>query len=284
MFQSLLLRKASPLGSHEWCTRPWYQKRKDQRQKDISQKLYDHGFALGALLEDIDNADLANEDADAEEIQKYLRRCSAMDAKFNLWYQEFVRGSKGPTYWPTPVDDSITLGEANEYRALISNNNRPFSFPNLQVANIQLLYWALKLAISSTIANICSAALSTPPSPTPITPTPLQATAIQMLVQHGETGRLENATKIMRSMPYCLQDSMGLLGAQKSLFALRAALLLLRESEFEELELCAQMYKDLYEKKGLGYARQVADMGPKWGVDPTLDLSGPVAVTLTDSE
>lgn len=260
MFQSLLHRKASPLGSHEWCTRPWYQKRKDQRQKDIFQKLYDHGFALGALLEDIDNADLENENADTEETQLYLRRCSAMDAKFNLWYQEFVRQSKGPTYWLAPIDDSITPDPADESRVLLSNNIRPFSFPNLQVANILLLYWALKLAISRTITNICSTA---PSIPTSLTPTPLQGTARQMLIQHGETGRLENATNIMRSMPYCLHDNMGLLGAQKSLFALRSALLSLRNSEFEDLELCAQMYKDLYEKKGLGYAKQVADMGPK---------------------
>lgn len=279
MFQSLLHRKASPLGSHEWCTRPWYQKRKDQRQKDIFQKLDDHGFAMGALLEDIDNADLANGNAGTEEIQKYLRRCSAMNARFNLWYQDFVRGSKGPAYWLTPINDSIELGPTDEYRALTSDNNRPFSFPDLQVANILLLYWVLKLAISRTITNICSTALSTP-TPTSPTPTPLQTTARQMLLEHGETSRLENATKIMRSMPYCLHDSMGLLGAQKSWFALRAALLSLRKSEFEELELCAQMYKDLYEKKGLGYAKQVADMGPKWGIDPTLDLSGPVGYNI----
>ena len=121
MFQSLLHRKASPLGSHEWCTRPWYQKRKDQSQKDAFQKLYDHGFALGALLEDIDNADLANQNAGTKAIQKYLRRCSVMDANFNL-YQEFLRGSKGPAYWLTPIDDWIKLGPADEYRALISNN------------------------------------------------------------------------------------------------------------------------------------------------------------------
>ena len=84
----------------------------------------------------------------------------------------------------------------------------------------------------------------------------------------------------MRAMPYCLHDSMGLLGAQKSLFALRAALLSLRKSEFEELEFCAQMYRKLYEKKGLGYAKQVADMGPKWGIDPAWDLSGMVGYNI----
>lgn len=265
MFQSLLHRKASPLGSHEWCTRPWYQKRKEQSQKDIFQKLYDHGFALAALLEEIDNADLANEDASTEMIQKYLRRCSAMDAKINLWFKELVRSSDSPVYWLTPLNDSIELGPADGYRASICNHNRPFSFPDLKTANVVIMHWALKLAISSTIAIICSTALSTPTFP-------LQTTARQMLVQHGEIGRLENATNIMRSMPYCLHDSMGLLGAQQSLFALRAALLSLRRSQIEELTLCARMYRELYEKKGLRYAKQVADMGPKWGIDPVLDL------------
>ncbi len=271
MFQSLLHRKASPLGSHEWCTRPWYQKRRDQAQKDIFQQLYDHGFALAALLEEIDNADLVDQDAGAGDIQKYLRCCSALDAKFNLWYRELVRDSDGPVFWLTPLNDSIEQGPADQYWASVSNKTRPFSFPNLRMANIITLYWGLKLAISSTIANICCTALSTPTSETP---TSLQATTQQMLVQHGEIGRLENATNIMRSMPYCLHDSMGLMGAQKSLFALRAALVSLRRSRSGKLNLCAQMYKALHEKKGLGYAIQVADMGPKWGVDPVLDLSG----------
>ena len=222
MFQSLLQRKASPLGSHEWCTRPRYQKRRNQAQKDIFQQLYDHGFALAALLEGIDNADLVDQDAGAGDIQKHLRRCSALDAKFNLWYRELVRDSDGPVYWLTPLNDSIEQGTD---WASVCNKKRPFSFPNFRMANIITLYWGLKLAISSTIANICPTALLTPTSEIPTSP---QATTQQMLVQHGEIGRLENATNIMRSMPYCLHDSMGLMGAQKSLFALRAALVSLR--------------------------------------------------------
>ena len=270
MFLSLLLRKASPLGSHEWCNRPWYPKRKDQGQKDIFQRIVDHGFALGALLEEIDNADLENGDTSTEAIQKYLRRCSAMDAKLSLWYQELVRGSDSPSYWLAPPNDAIELGPADEYWASMYNSNRPFSFPDLKTAFIIILYWALKLAISSTIAKICSTALSNPASPIP---DQLHTTARKMLVLHGGTGRLENATNIMRSMPYCLHDSMGLLGAQRSLFALRAALLSLRRRQNKELKLCARMYRELYEKKGLAYARQVADMGPKWGIDSVLDLS-----------
>ena len=276
MTLSLLYRKASPLGTPEWCTRPWYQRGKDQDRKDIVQKLYDHGFALGALLEEIDNADLMTKDADIEGIQKYLRRCSAMDAKFNLWYQELVRTSDSPVYRLAPLNDSIELSPTHKYWASLSNadnndnNNQPFSFPNLKIANNITLYWALKLVVSSTIARISSSpavsSISTPPL--------VRTTAQRMLTQHGEVGRLENATNILRSMPFCLRDDMGLLGAQRSLFALRAAFMSLKgTSHAAELDLCAQLYRDLHQRRGLQYAKQVVDMGPKWGVVPELDLS-----------
>lgn len=64
-------------------------------------------------------------------------------------------------------------------------------------------------------------------------------------------------------MPYCLHDSMGVFGPQKSLFALRAALLSLRRNPGEELDLCLRMYQELAEKKGLGYAREVGKMNGK---------------------
>lgn len=50
---------------------------------------------------------------------------------------------------------------------------------------------------------------------------------------------------------------MGVLGPQKSLFPLRAALLSLRRSPGEELDWCLKMYQELAERKGLGYAREV---------------------------
>ena len=269
MLQAVLFRKASPLGSYDWCTRPWPQKSKDQISKDVFQKLYDNGFALAALLEEVDSADLEDKNVSTETIEKYLRRSSAMDAKFSLWYQELVQKSDSPIYSLTPLTDFIEIAPTDEHRVSVLKKNWPFSFPNLKMASIILLYWALRLVISSTIANICSTALSAHKSPTP---TPLEAVATTLLVQHGENARLQNATNIMRSMPYCLHDSMGLMGAQKTIFALRAARLLLRKDQIEELKWCIQTYRSLYEKKGIGFAKQLVDMGPKWGFDPATDL------------
>lgn len=270
MLQSVQFRKASPLGSYEWCTRPWSRKGQDHGSKDAFQMLCDHGFALAALLEEVDNAFLTQADPNTEVMHKYLRCCSAMDARFNLWYQDLTGRSDGPAYWLTPRDDSTELSSANEPWPSIWNNIQPFSFPNLETANMITLYWALKLAISRTIAEICSTALSKPTSPTT---TPLQVMAHQMLIEHGESGRFENVTNIIRSMPYCLHDSIGFLGAQRSLVTLRATLLSLGKNRIEELSLCRQLYRDLYEKKGLGWAKKVADMGPKWHTDPELESS-----------
>ena len=192
-----------------------------------------------------------------------------MDAKFNLWYQELVRVSDSPVYLLTRLDNSIELGSADDYWASISNNSyRPFSFPDLEFANSITLYWTLKLVISSTIANIYSATLSTSTAPIPIS---LKTTVKEMLVLHGEKGGLENAIYIVRSMSYCLHDSIGLLGAQKSLIPLRTALLSLRKSQNEEWTLYTYIYANYFEK-GMGLAKHVADMWQKLGINHVSNL------------
>ena len=258
MLQCVYFHKASPLGSYEWCTRPWSQKGQDHGSKDASQKLCDHGFALAALLEEVDNAFLTQTEPTTEVMHEYLRCCSAMDARFNLWYQDLTGRLDGPAYWPTPWDSSIELSSTDEPWPSICKNTQPFAFSNLETANTIILYWALKLAISRTIAEICARTLSKPTSPTT---TPLQVMAHQLLIEHGESGRFDNAANIIRSMPYCLHDRMGFLGAQTSLATLQAVFQSLGKNRIEELSLCRQLWRDLYEKKGLGFAKQVADMG-----------------------
>ena len=266
MIQALQNRKASPLGSHEWCTRPWVQKRKDRcPEKDTIQRLYDHGFALAALFEDIDKANLSKPGTAISELNKYLRRCSALDATFNLWYQNLTRQSSTPLYWPTPPNDSTHQAPA----ALAKW--RPLSFPDLRVAITIITFWGLKSVLSNTIAIICTLILS----PTtkdqhrndPQGFAALEQTARNLVTLHGDTGRLENATNIVRAMPYCLHDCTGLLGPQKSLFPLRAALLSLRKRPGEELDMCLKAYQQLGDKKGMGYAREVGKVNVKDNVE-----------------
>ena len=223
--------------------------------RNSSQRLYDHAFALAALLEEIDNTNLLlSPEVITPLLTKYLRRCCAMDAKFNLWYQALTRESPAPLYWPTPPNDD------SHDNVAAPADRRPISFPDLRTASAITTFWSCKLVLSNTIAIICASVLSPNScnrgSDDPQSFAVLEQTARQLLIQHGDTGRLEHATNIMRSMPYCLHDSMGFLGLQKTLFALLRAVSYLRESPDGEFDACMRVYQETVEKKGLGCARK----------------------------
>ncbi|KAL2052932.1 hypothetical protein ABVK25_006873 [Lepraria finkii] len=92
----------------------------------------------------------------------------------------------------------------------------------------------------------------------------LKSTAQRLLAQHGTPRRLELATSVMRLIPCCLNDSMGLLGAQKSLYALRVALFSLRRHPGGGLKWCQAVYKEFDNRKGLRYAREIAKLDGKY--------------------
>ena len=265
MIQCIQFRKSSFLGDSDWSTIPW-----GRTGKDVYQRLYDKGFALGALLEEMDNADLTNSETRTSKLSSYLQRCSEIYADFEDWYQGLLQQSPSPLYWTT--ESSIPAGSARESSANESSESQtlpPFSFPSLHHAYITATFWALKLILSGTIALTCGAVLSSTSanqssSIDPALAIDLRNTAHRLLSQHGNPQRLELATNIMRSMPYSLNDSMGLLGAAKSLFPLRIALFCLRRQPGEELKWCQAVYQELETKKGLRYAREIAKLDGKY--------------------
>lgn len=238
-------------------TQPW-----SETGKDIYQQLYDKGFALAALLETIDNARLTNENTDISILSDYLGRLSSLDQELNLWYGEVLKESPSPLYWHSQsISHQWYLKQAVEPRAL-----PPFAFHTLRLANIIVTHWGLRLILSNTIALACQHVLSMinqipsqSSSPTSLPANQdLRTLSLHLLATHTNTRRLELATNIVLSMPYCLSDNMGLMGAQKSLFALRTALFALHRHPGEELKWCQAMYQELETKKGLGYAREIA--------------------------
>ena len=267
MIQCIQFRKSSFLGDSDWSTIPW-----GDTRKDVHQELYDKGFALGALLEEMDNTDPTNAKTRTSQLSSYLQRFSGMHADFEAWYQELLQQSPSPLYWTT--ESNIPSGSTRE--SLMSGASEPqtlspFSFPSLRLAYITAMFWALKLVLSSTIALTCGAILSSGSATrsSSVDPDPavdLRNTAHRLLSQHSSPQRLELATNIMRSMSYSLNDSMGLLGAAKSLFPLRVALFSLRRQPGEELKWCQAVYQELESKKGLRYAREIAKLDGEYSV------------------
>jgi len=280
MIQCIQYRKSSFLGTEEWRSIPW-----EITPKDIYQKLYDKGFAFGALLEEIDNADLLTPNTSTSALLAFLNRLSSLNIEMDQWYQELLSKSPSPLYWTTlPRSNTASISTGGHLQeALESDFTAPIAFPTLRMANITLTYWAIRIILSSTIAVTCGAILSTN---TLLLhgefsgSGDLRGMAQQQLSLHSDRIRLEYATNIMRSMPYCLSDSMGLLGAQKSLFGLRTALASLRRHPGQELKWCQAIYQQMHNRKGIRYAREIAQLDVSFGASGRDSL--PMRVRETD--
>ena len=218
----------------------------------------------------MDRLDLTRFDTSIPTLSRYLHRCSDTNAELDTWYQELLAEAPSPLYWTmdSNLAPSSAIGDKSN-EALRLQTLPPFSFPTLRLGCITASFWALKLILSYTIALTCGAVLSTNnhshdhSSHTQST-LDLMSMAQNLLNQHDSPCRLRLATNIMRAMPYCLNDSMGLIGAQKSLFALRVALFSLRRHPGEELKWCQAVYQELDGRRGLRYAREIAKLDGKY--------------------
>ena len=263
MIQCIQYQKSTFLGSPEWLTLPW-----SEAGKDIYQQLYDKGFVLAALLERMDNARRTNGTNNLSISSEILGRLSSLDKEMNFWFQRIHKESCSPLYWH---DESLSHSWHSE-GALQPCKLSPFAFCNLLLANTIVAYWGLQLVLSNIIALACEHVLSMSPH-MPAQPSSntssqafqdLHTMSLQLLEAHAGPCRLELATNIVRSMPYCLNDDMGLMGAQKSLFAMRISLFILQSHPCEELKWCQATYQDLHSTKGLRYAREIAKLVGKF--------------------
>ena len=259
MIQCIQYRKSNFLGSPEWLTLPW-----GERGKDIYQQLYDKGFALAAVLERIDNAQLTKDDMSILQLSEILDRLTGLHEELNLWYHKISKEFSSPLYWQTQsTAHSWHLKENNQPCTL-----PPFKFHNLLVANTLVTYWGLQLFLSGTIAITCGRVLSMntelpAQSSFPMSSQEgldLRLRSLSLLAKNTGSQCVELATNIVRSMPYCLDDHMGLMGAQKSLFGMRVALFVLQRHPGEELQWCQAIYQEFERKKGLRYAREIAKL------------------------
>ena len=255
MIQCIQYRKSTFLGNPDWLTVPW-----GKKGKGIYQQLYDKGFLLGSILEDIDNAGLTEEDNNISVVSGFLGRLSSLDEDLDLWFQNLLQESPSPLYWH--VESTSSSRHLIEY----DQTRPPFAFHTLLSANTLVKYWGLRIILSNTIALTCQSVLSMTTqlpayqsSSSTSSPTlqDLHVMSLHLLKANAGPRILEFATNIVRSMPYCLNDNMGLIGAQKSLFPMRIALFVLQRRPSEDLKWCQAMYQELNSGKGIRYAREI---------------------------
>ena len=262
MIQCLQFRKASFLGTEEWKTIPW-----EFTTKDRYQKLLDKAFKLGSLLENMDSSSLKGLSEKVRDFGTYIRELAGMDMEMEQWLREYLLESPSPLYWearPSPTPESSRTQTSIVIDAAPPSPVQTLAFADFKTANTLVTYWSLRIVLSNTIALTCAAILSKmPPSQSgaPSGVADMRAKAQFLLSRHGDAFRTELATDILRSMPYCINDDMGILGAQKSLFPLRVAMFSLRRHPGPLLRWGNDLYQQLDSKTGIRYAREIAKYG-----------------------
>ncbi|KAL6716939.1 hypothetical protein ACLMJK_004851 [Lecanora helva] len=280
MIQCVLYRTSSFLGTDEWQSIPW-----EVTAKDVYQKLYDKGFILAALFEDIDKTNITITSESLQALSDQLQRLSDLDTQMDIWYRELLNNSPSPMYWPAEPSDA-PYASTGWYIDGVTDPNTlpPLEYQTLRLANIITTYWGLRTVLSNTITTTCGTVLLISDSiQTESSDVRTLTTRAQQLIhKHGGTTTLQYAIDIMRSMPYCLHDNMGLLGAQKSLFALRTALSTMRRYPGEEHKWCCTVYKQLEAAKGLRYAKEVAKLDGRQNPSEEETLSWQISKTFLE--
>ncbi|KAG9248033.1 hypothetical protein BJ878DRAFT_538710 [Calycina marina] len=103
---------------------------------DMQGILFAKGHRLGNLLEDLDTYKTSAQHS-LQASAGYLQLCAGLDMEFGSWYQDLLAESPSPIYWT-------------------SGNEPELLFPNINLALLLLDYWALRLALSTSIDIICS--------------------------------------------------------------------------------------------------------------------------------
>ena len=308
MIQSIQFRKISFLLESDWRERPW-----DHHKKDIYQRLYDHGFELGALQNRLDDAGLQNGELPADIAKAFLGNLNNFEAELDTWFRNFLSLSPSPLYWIGDIS-SDSMPDGNESETDEGSIPGPFTFPSLRLATATISYWGLKIVLAGTLRQLFNVITRSTPIPGPASTSSKQRspglsqqaptsehqphqtaftfaepqyhfasnenlTSRVPRLTHSSTlpsvpsttipsnDPLTLATNIMRAMPFCLSDEQGMLGAQQSLFPLRAALFILRLHPGMELRWCQNIYRSMDEQKGLRYAKEIAKLDGGHGTE-----------------
>ena len=261
MITCLQDRRASDLTTPKWLARNL-----DETSHSNHPSIYDKGLVLASFLEELDNANLLLANRSTQFY--FLQRCLGMDTSLDIWYEEFIIRTPSSSYWPTPMSIHSKSPDA----ALGPKGQPRLSFANLSIATTTITFWALKIIISNTIATTCSTILSSTSrresavslNPIGRTSTSLEgepancnpassssiviAMAQRLSKQYDFAQRKDFAILVTRSMPYCLNFDMGMLGPQRAFFALRTALSMLKSNPSPEQAWVKSNHKMLAER------------------------------------
>lgn len=189
-------RKCSVLGAGNWRTIPWR-----NRHKDRVQRLFDFGFDLAKLLEQLD---LVN---DFEALTSCIRSYDNLRTALEKWYHD--------QWVERAVHCNKSLGSGKPVATVEGAGSDDSDFQDLEEATSMLYYWLFQLVLYETLIILQRripqlSAVSGRESLLPAT-----SLGMRLVNQTDDFGRAA-AVNIVRASPYFLKDNTGWLGPQRA--------------------------------------------------------------------
>ncbi|TVY14996.1 hypothetical protein LARI1_G006930 [Lachnellula arida] len=229
------------------------------------QKLYDKGFVFAGILEDLDRASIFKS---ASDFMKILDRCRTLNQEFACWYHELSEIAQSIPTWRAFLPQ------------LQYESQETIQFPDIRLAHLMLCFWSLRMLLVFAMSLLFKHSpqaehIASKPSRTEGSsePTMMHAKLPQRKARsQGDTessiepsanGAVATAsqlaTLVLRAIPYCISDDVGLASCIRSTVGLLSAYKILACSpqRTEELQYCRSLLGQLSAKRGISL---VADM------------------------
>lgn len=287
MIHSLQHCKASVLSprQREWDEEPWA-----IHPKDENQRLFDYGFTLAAILEDLVSCKKPGQDR--VEVGKKMfgivPRIYELGQDMDDWYVEHFSGNLPPALdSPSEAGHTWNIMQSSLYDDSIESvtSSTASSPPNLEKPQSPIVfkdyneaetistYWGVRSLLSMAneiLIDILPRILSSLgiTGPAQLTPPPhlglSNPSLSHLLLTDWKSESLSLAGNIMQGTEYLLRDEMKLLGPQSALFPLRVAMVTLQRLGSPLLLQCQRLYERLEVKAQIGYARDLRKARFEW--------------------
>ena len=224
MIMGIQYQKRCGLGDAVWRT--------GSRESiaDYEQSLCDFGFDIGALLADLKvlrgthaGSSMPTTSSNSN-IKDLIQRMMEVDQALENWWDQLVAWAPEPLYW----EEQERLIDRDPTEPLNSStsvsNQAGFEFHDLRLAHLCMDYWAVYLTMSVVLSRTLARI------PLAVKSLPSMQPFVMLAARHDETYRISLANSILRSIPFTRRPEMGYIGAQKTIFATRVALLGVREA------------------------------------------------------
>lgn len=229
MIQSLVAKKSSQFGRDEWLSEPW-----EDEEKGLEQRLFDQGFALGALFEQSEKMqEMANGLPKLETLISLLRSCNKLHGTLlDLEKEQSI---------PYEIQGSV-----QEQRGLLEGE---------EMAITQTLL-AIQLCVTSMGNLVCSKLQDVMACHPEIQTSTLMTLCNDVERHSNRASRLGLARKILGVVPQYLSSTQSVLGASRAILPLKCAFLEFGNSEIERRQVC-RLLEQLTSNKGLRFSAAI---------------------------